>query len=189
VQYLPHWYAQSHPSEDFAETFAVWLDPASRWQSVYRQWPALEKLLFVDDVMGRLRGKPPKRISSRTHEPLDSLRHTLRQHYSAKRGHYQDAKHCLDSVLHREFSGGAGASISAAQSIAEARQDILSLARERSDFDKYSLTQGINGLLMRASYLKLSGRKQLSQRSCRELADLVVKFVQRLAARRDALVR
>ena len=28
VQHLDHWYAQSHPDEDFAETFAVWLDPA-----------------------------------------------------------------------------------------------------------------------------------------------------------------
>ena len=27
VQHLDHWYAQSHPDEDFAETFAVWLDP------------------------------------------------------------------------------------------------------------------------------------------------------------------
>ncbi len=28
VLHLDHWYAQSHPDEDFAETFAVWLDPA-----------------------------------------------------------------------------------------------------------------------------------------------------------------
>ena len=28
VQHLGDWYAQSHPTEDFAETFAVWLHAA-----------------------------------------------------------------------------------------------------------------------------------------------------------------
>ena len=30
VLHLDSWYAQSHPDEDFAETFAVWLTPGSR---------------------------------------------------------------------------------------------------------------------------------------------------------------
>ena len=40
VQHLDHWYAQSHPDEDFAETFAVWLDPQSMWATRYAGWPA-----------------------------------------------------------------------------------------------------------------------------------------------------
>jgi hypothetical protein len=44
VQHLDHWYAQSHPDEDFAETFAVWLDPQSMWAARYTGWPALRKL-------------------------------------------------------------------------------------------------------------------------------------------------
>ncbi|HYR28470.1 MAG TPA: putative zinc-binding metallopeptidase, partial [Thermoanaerobaculia bacterium] len=32
VRYIPGWYAQKHPDEDFAETFAVWLDPQSHWR-------------------------------------------------------------------------------------------------------------------------------------------------------------
>src|SRR5215470_14212339 len=35
VQHLPLWYAQSHPDEDFAETFAVWLAPRSNWRKRY----------------------------------------------------------------------------------------------------------------------------------------------------------
>jgi len=35
VFHLEPWYAQSHPAEDFAETFAVWLTPNSRWQKNY----------------------------------------------------------------------------------------------------------------------------------------------------------
>jgi hypothetical protein len=32
VQHLGDWYAQAHPCEDFAETFAVWLKPNSSWR-------------------------------------------------------------------------------------------------------------------------------------------------------------
>src|ERR1044072_3467043 len=38
VLHLPTWYAQAHPAEDFAETFAVWLTPRSRWRRRYRSW-------------------------------------------------------------------------------------------------------------------------------------------------------
>ncbi len=44
VLHLEMWYAQAHPLEDFAETFAVWLRPGSRWRTRYRDWPAIEKL-------------------------------------------------------------------------------------------------------------------------------------------------
>src|SRR6266446_2448779 len=46
VQHLRLWYAQSHPDEDFAETFAVWLTPRSNWRKRYEGWPALKKLEY-----------------------------------------------------------------------------------------------------------------------------------------------
>ena len=48
VLHLDTWYAQSHPDEDFAETFAVWLSPESRWRERYAGWPALKKLEYMD---------------------------------------------------------------------------------------------------------------------------------------------
>ena len=51
VLHLNAWYAQAHPAEDFAETFAVWLTPASRWRVRYHGWPALRKLQYVNDLM------------------------------------------------------------------------------------------------------------------------------------------
>src|SRR3712207_5133915 len=51
VLHLGAWYAQAHPAEDFAETFAVWLAPASRWQKRYVSWPAMRKLRYVDELM------------------------------------------------------------------------------------------------------------------------------------------
>jgi hypothetical protein len=55
-------YAQSHPEEDFAETFAVWLNPASCWQEKYRGWPALKKLHYVDHVMRDIGRKSPRTV-------------------------------------------------------------------------------------------------------------------------------
>jgi hypothetical protein len=82
VRHLPGWYAQSHPDEDFAETFAVWLRPGSRWRSRYARWPvALAKLTYVDALMHELRDvRPPVTTRAR---PLSVARSslTLGEHY------------------------------------------------------------------------------------------------------------
>ena len=44
VRHILGWYAQKHPDEDFAETFAVWLTPGLDWRTEYAGWPALAKL-------------------------------------------------------------------------------------------------------------------------------------------------
>ncbi len=59
VQHLRLWYAQSHPDEDFAETFAVWLRPRSDWRKRYAGWPALKKLEYVDELMAEIAGEKP----------------------------------------------------------------------------------------------------------------------------------
>src|SRR5947199_10707421 len=60
VQHLDHWYAQSHPDEDFAETFAVWLDPVSGWALRYSGWPAQRKLEYMDRLMRELSRPRPR---------------------------------------------------------------------------------------------------------------------------------
>ena len=50
VRHIEGWYAQKHPDEDFAETFAVWLTPRSAWRRRYRGWPVLQKLRYVERV-------------------------------------------------------------------------------------------------------------------------------------------
>jgi hypothetical protein len=88
VLHLDSWYAQSHPDEDFAETFAVWLTPNAAWPSRYAGWPALKKLHYVDQLMQTLAGQPPLNASTEEIDPLKRLRKTLRQHYKKKRRHY-----------------------------------------------------------------------------------------------------
>jgi hypothetical protein len=85
---LVGWYAQAHPVEDFAETFAVWLNPYTDWRTAYAGWPALNKLSYIDALMRELAGQPPPLSNKTEIEPLSSLRHTLKEHYTAKRAHF-----------------------------------------------------------------------------------------------------
>ncbi|MBV9181755.1 MAG: putative zinc-binding metallopeptidase [Acidobacteria bacterium] len=61
VRYLPGWYAQKHPDEDFAETFAVWITPRSGWRKRYRGWGAMAKLEYMDRIARQLGNSDPLR--------------------------------------------------------------------------------------------------------------------------------
>jgi hypothetical protein len=106
VLHLGLWYAQAHPAEDFAETFAVWLTPRSRWRAVYRDWPvALSKLRYVDSVMREVAGRRPAVRSRARVEPVSCVGMTLREYYARKRERY--APHwpdIYDRDLRRIFS-------------------------------------------------------------------------------------
>ena len=104
VQHLDLWYAQSHPAEDFAETFAVWLTPNARWRTRYAGWPALDKLEYVDWVMGELDGARAHPRQQGRPEAVANLRTTLREYYASKRTRYlRDRSAAFDRVLLRVF--------------------------------------------------------------------------------------
>ncbi len=110
VQHLDAWYAQSHPSEDFAETFAVWLPARSRWRARYAGWPALEKLEYVDALMTELEGVRPRVKRRARPDTLGRLRTTLREHYAEKRARYSGSfSEAYDDALLELFSSRAGA--------------------------------------------------------------------------------
>ena len=105
VLHIDPWYAQAHPDEDFAETFAVWLTPDFDWRSRYRGWGALAKLEYMDALMADLRGREPLVIDTTEVEPLGRIRRSLRSHYRAKRRHYGvDHARSYDRALRRIFS-------------------------------------------------------------------------------------
>ncbi|MCK4775936.1 MAG: putative zinc-binding metallopeptidase, partial [Candidatus Krumholzibacteria bacterium] len=84
VLHLDWWYAQSHPCEDFAETFAVWLGATTRWRRRYDGWPALKKILYVDELMTELAGRAPRVRSRAKVESANRIRMTLREYYKPK---------------------------------------------------------------------------------------------------------
>jgi hypothetical protein len=105
VQHLRRWYAQSHPVEDFAETFAVWLRPRSSWRTRYAGWPALKKLEYVDELMDEIAGKRPLLTSRERVSPLHELSETLGSHYQKKHAFYAiKPPKTYDRHLYRLFS-------------------------------------------------------------------------------------
>lgn len=88
VQHLQWYYAQAHPDEDFAETFAVWFQPRAVWRKRYEGWPALKKLEYLDKLVEEVRETPPPIRTRAQIEPLRKLRKTLREHYDDKKNLY-----------------------------------------------------------------------------------------------------
>jgi len=105
VQHLRLWYAQSHPDEDFAETFAVWLRPRSNWRTRYAGWPALKKLKYVDELMAEITMQRPLLTHRERVDPLSRLSETLAEHYKKKQALYAfDTPKTYDRDLQRLFS-------------------------------------------------------------------------------------
>jgi hypothetical protein len=105
VLHLDPWYSQSHPAEDFAETFAVWLKPRSRWRTQYQGWPAKKKLEYVDELMSEIAGTRPLVKSRRQVDPIAKLKKTLAEYYADKRSRYAvEVPDFYDRELRRLFS-------------------------------------------------------------------------------------
>ncbi len=81
VRHIAGWYAQKHPDEDFAETFAVWLTPRSQWRKRYKGWGALAKLRYVDRMARRFRDIEPLRKRGQTDVTVEEMETTVEQFY------------------------------------------------------------------------------------------------------------
>ena len=81
VRHIEGWYAQKHPDEDFAETFAVWLTPGSKWRTRYRGWVALAKLKYVDRMARRFGDAEPLRLRGRTDVTVEEMDTTVADFY------------------------------------------------------------------------------------------------------------
>ena len=177
VHHLGEWYAQSHPTEDFAETFAVWLTPRSGWRKSYADWPAFQKLSAVEELLGAVRGRrAPVRNRIRI-EPIETNTRTLAQHYRrklARQRHYR--RGLADEYLHRLFVPGLmrrrGATRAATLLRANRKSLIASVSRELS-LERYSVQQIVRMLIERCESLKLyvRGNRRDAVRSARWLVE------------------
>jgi hypothetical protein len=158
VLHLDSWYAQSHPDEDFAETFAVWLDPASDWRARYADWPALRKLQYMNGLMGELAGKPMIVRTRRKVEALHTLKRTLRSHYLRKRRHYGvEHPHFYDRDLQRLFSVAPehASNMKAARFIARVRREVRRRVAAWTGEYQYTIDQVLEDMIGRANELNL----------------------------------
>jgi hypothetical protein len=156
--HLEPWYAQSHPDEDFAETFAVWLTPDQDWRKRYEDWPALRKLEFVDHLIREIATHEPPVRTRRLVEPVRSLRKTLREHYQEKRQRYGiDYPNVYDRELRRLFSDSPQfkSNLSAARFVRRVRRDVRRTVARWTNEYQYTIKQVLDDILARCRELDL----------------------------------
>jgi len=160
VQHLGEWYAQSHPTEDFAETFAVWLTPRSGWQRRYDGWPALRKLNYVQEFAGEVAGNTPPVRSRAYIEPIKSNQRTLADYYRSKLARNRSRRGLLaDRLLGRLYDGKPGRRAQSAASLLRAHKARLrdGLIRD-TGVDRYVAHQVLRIAIDRCARLGLHVR-------------------------------
>ena len=181
--HLEHWYAQSHPTEDFAETFAVWLQPKARWRAEYAGWPALAKLEFVDGLMTELAGRAPAKRDRSFIEPLTDNNRTLREHYRRRMYLSENGPQRYDSWLARVFPPAAASANHSAERLLTDLKPVLIRALLRSSrAHPYVVFQVLRAVRRRARHLDLKfggPKREIVQRVTRLHERILADFLRR----------
>jgi len=159
VIHLGEHYAQAHPDEDFAETFAVWLGPNNNWRQKYHNWPAIKKLQYVDSAMKKHGHEPPV-VPSPGNPPWSASRmtSTLQSYYNRKRkdlgsdfrGYYDDSLRSLFTDAPRTRSPEKAAAL-----LRRHRRPIIDNVARWTGHRKYDLHQLIDRFIARCDALRL----------------------------------
>lgn len=163
VRHLDGYYAQSHPEEDFSETFAIWLTPEIDWRQQYRGWKALEKLEYVDQLMKQLAGKPPLVFSKKKISDASRLRSRLGAHYRRRRRTYaQDFPDFFDADLRKLFVTAANAPDNerAATFLRRSNKLILNAVSAWTGEPKFTISRLLRALTERCAELDLRLKSQ-----------------------------
>ena len=174
VRYIPGWYAQKHPDEDFAETFAVWLDPESRWKRRYAGWGALKKLQYVDRIARELGDTPPVRPVGKTDITVAEMDQTVEEFY--QQFHVDESPMIADLALDADLldifpSRTDGEARSAAALLKEHRRTII---------DKVNYWTGVRRTLVRTLVIAIEKRLDeldlvvVRERARQQMLDLTV---------------
>jgi hypothetical protein len=162
VMHLRDNYAQAHPDEDFAETFAVWLTPGNNWRQKYKGWPVTKKLQYVDGLMQRICDQPPiKKVEERPPWSASRMTSTLAAYYERKRrslgtafqGFYDDNLRLLFSSTCTTTS-----TAKASELLRRYRCELIDHVTKWTGHRKYDIHQLIRRLITRCDALDLYAR-------------------------------
>lgn len=166
VRHIAGWYAQKHPDEDFAETFAVWLTPRSDWRARYAGTGALRKLDYVDRAMREINSQPPRIAPSRRDLPIEEMTYTVGDYYDRRREPRVEVPDWFDGDLRRLFDEEGG--VEAAPVLRRHRLDVI---------DEVSYWTGVQAGIVRSLVDHLIGRTEvLGLRIRGEESSYVVSF-------------
>ncbi|MEZ5963049.1 MAG: putative zinc-binding metallopeptidase [Planctomycetota bacterium] len=160
---LDHWYAQSHPAEDWAECFAVWLQPGSLWRRHYAGWPALRKLEYVDSLMGDIKAQAPQVRNRSCPDSLAQIKMRLGDYYERKQkafGLEYPGPH--DDHLLRLFVASGGRKVTAAAFLRRHRLRVIIMVAQITGQHRYVVDQVLRQVI--ASCVKLGLRLGRSDR-------------------------
>jgi len=179
VQHLGAWYAQAHPTEDFAETFAVWLKPRSAWRREYLGWPAYAKLEFIDSLAAQIGRTRPAVRDRGTIEELTQESLTLREHYERRLARARVRRRSgADELLLKLFTAAPRnrARLKAASVLRDMRQSLRVQTVRSGAFSEYLVYQVLRLMIERCESLNLYVRG-----SRRELRPNLLWAIGRLA--------
>ncbi len=157
VMHLDDWYAQAHPDEDFAETFAIWLTPGLDWRKEYAGWRALKKLEYIDELMRSLAGKPPAHAPVYRLAEYNCLNIKLKTYYARKRKLYEDTyPDFYDVDLRQLFAAQPGPGrIYASSYLRRRRRRLLNSVCQWTNEKKFRVNKLLTRLIDRCDQLDL----------------------------------
>ena len=158
VIHLENWYAQSHPHEDWAETFAVWLTPQYDWRRRYKDWPALKKLEYVDQLMQEIKTQRPRLRTRRNENAANTIRMTLREYYLDKQSRYgTDGVGFYDRDLRKLFSDKEEhkRNEKASAYIRRVRMDVINVVARWTNEYNYRINEVLKEMIDRCDKLDL----------------------------------
>jgi hypothetical protein len=176
VLHISGWYAQKHPDEDFAETFAVWLTPGSNWRKRYQGWGALRKLQYVEEIVSRLGRAPPLVKLAEPDFTTEEMEGTVLDHYRQRELDEKvevELRNAFDQSLEDLFYGPGEAPVHAETLVQAERQRLLSTVSQYSGVARGVVRAVVDHLAERTAALGLTLHPDDSQEAAVQLASLV----------------
>ncbi len=159
VVHISGWYAQKHPDEDFAETFAVWLTPDSDWSKRYAGWGASKKLHYVEGTALKIGRTIPLTPIEWRDVDVDQMEETVLDHYRQRNLEEKvdvQLREQLDQDLCNLFEAPGAAPAKAETLIRAERQSVIQAVTQYSGVSRAVVRSVVDHLTERASVLGLT---------------------------------
>lgn len=176
VAHLSGWYAQKHPDEDFAETFAVFITPDASWAERYKNWGALKKLQYMQEVVSRVgRDAAPVTLTDKDLD-VGEMEETVLDHYRQRALEEKidlSIGEQLDQDLSSLFEPENVGSVSADTLLRAERQALIQAVTQYAGVSRGVVKSVTDHLLERVADLKLTVHRDKAREYTTRLTALI----------------